>query len=63
MKTIKLLSFIIILLGSITSSSIWAAARSGGGHGGGSEHYAIGGQLAGESPTYRATNHSSQEAD
>ena len=47
MKTIKLLSLIIILLGSITSGSIWAATRSGSGHGGGSEHHAIGGQLAG----------------
>ncbi|MFB3081744.1 MAG: hypothetical protein ACE1Y1_08280, partial [Nitrosomonadaceae bacterium] len=46
MKTLKLLSLIIVLLGSITSGSIWAAARSGGGHGGGSDHPAVGSQLA-----------------
>ena len=49
MKTIKFLSLIIILLGSITSVSTWASVRSGGAHGGGSEPYAVGGQLTGGS--------------
>ena len=49
MKKIKLLSFIIILLGSITSASTWAAVRSGGAHGGGSESYTVGGQHTGGS--------------
>ena len=50
MKTIKLLSLIIVLLGSITSGSIWAATRGGGGHGGGGgDHHAVSGQIAGGS--------------
>ena len=47
MKTIKLLSFIIILFGPVITGSVWAAARSGGGNTGGSEHHAAGNQHAG----------------
>lgn len=38
MKAIKLMSFFIILLGSVMSGSVWAAARSGVGHNIGNDH-------------------------
>ncbi|MFB3080291.1 MAG: hypothetical protein ACE1Y1_00755, partial [Nitrosomonadaceae bacterium] len=46
MKMLKLMCLTIVLLGSITSGSIWAAARGGEGHGGGGDHHAAGVQHA-----------------